>query len=130
MASTRTEAPGIPFWGLVVASLAVGVVAGAGAVVFRALIALFHNLLFLGTLSLQYDADVHTPASPWGPWLILVPVLGAFGVAFLVKTFAPEAKGHGVPEVMDAIWYNDGRIRPIVAVVKSLASALSIGSGR
>ena len=43
--------------------------------------------------------------------------------------FAPEAKGHGVPEVMDAIYYQRGVIRPVVAVVKSLASALSIGSG-
>jgi len=46
-----------------------------------------------------------------------------------VQTFAPEARGHGVPEVMDAIFYNEGRIRPIVAAVKSLASAFAIGSG-
>ena len=61
--------------------------------------------------------------------VILVPVVGAFGVTFIVTNFAPEAKGHGVPEVMDAIYYNRGVIRPIVAVAKSLASALSIGSG-
>ena len=30
---------------------------------------------------------------------------------------------------MDAIYYNRGIIRPVVAVVKSLASAISIGSG-
>ena len=51
------------------------------------------------------------------------------GVAWLVQNFAPEAKGHGVPEVMDAINYESGKIRPVVAAVKSLASALSIGSG-
>ena len=51
------------------------------------------------------------------------------GVTFIVSTFAPEAKGHGVPEVMDAIYYQRGVIRPIVAVAKSLASALAIGSG-
>lgn len=100
-----------------------------GAVVFRGLIAFFHNLFFLGKISVLYDANVHTPVSPWGPFVILVPVLGALGVAFLVKNFAPEAKGHGVPEVMDAIYYNNGIIRPIVAVIKSVASALSIGSG-
>ncbi|HED04914.1 MAG TPA: chloride channel protein [Candidatus Fraserbacteria bacterium] len=107
----------------------VGLVAGLGAVVFRGLIALFHNLLFLGSFSFSYNANVHTPASPWGPFIILIPVLGALGVAFLVKNFAPEAKGHGVPEVMDAIYYTKGVIRPIVAAVKSVASALSIGSG-
>jgi chloride channel protein, CIC family len=61
--------------------------------------------------------------------VILVPVIGAVAVTFLVTKFAPEARGHGVPEVMDAIYYNGGLIRPVVAVVKSLASAVSIGSG-
>ena len=110
-------------------SVLIGVIAGLGAVIFRGLIAFFHNLLFLGILSVVYDANIHTPASPWGPFVILVPVVGAVGVAFLVKNFAPEAKGHGVPEVMDAIHYQKGAIRPVVAVIKSLASALSIGSG-
>lgn len=110
-------------------AVAVGMVAGFGAVAFRGLIGLFHNLLFLGKFSVFYEANLHTPPSPWGPWVILVPVVGAAGVAFLVKNFALEAKGHGVPEVMDAIYYSKGVIRPVVAVVKSLASALSIGSG-
>ena len=110
-------------------SVLIGIIAGFGAVVFRGLIAFFHNLLILGKLSIVYDANVHTPPSPLGPFIILVPVLGALGVAFLVKNFAPEAKGHGVPEVMDAIYYNKGNIRPIVALIKSIASALSIGSG-
>jgi CIC family chloride channel protein len=112
-----------------VLSILVGVVAGLGAVVFRALIAIIHNLLFLGKLSASYDANTHTPPSPWGPFVILAPVAGALGVAFLVKTFAPEAKGHGVPEVMDAVYHRKGVIRPIVSVIKALASALSIGSG-
>ncbi len=58
-----------------------------------------------------------------------MPVIGGVGVTFLVTNFAPEAKGHGVPEVMDAIYYKGGVIRPVVAVVKSLASAIAIGSG-
>jgi CIC family chloride channel protein len=110
-------------------SVLIGIIAGLGAVVFRGLIAYFHNLLFLGKLSTVYDANTHTPASAWGPLVILVPVLGALGVAWLVKNFAPEAKGHGVPEVMDAIYYDRGTIRPVVAFIKSVASALSIGSG-
>jgi chloride channel protein, CIC family len=96
---------------IVLSALAVGIIAGFGAVVFRGMIAGIHNLFFLGRLSFDYDANVHTPASPWGFWIIFVPVLGAVGVAFLVKTFAPEAKGHGVPEVMDAIYYQNGKIR-------------------
>lgn len=46
-----------------------------------------------------------------------------------MRRFAPEAKGHGVPEVMDAIFYKRGNIRGTVAVIKALASAISIGSG-
>jgi CIC family chloride channel protein len=110
-------------------AVAVGVVTGFGAIFFRALIAVIHNVFFFGQLSTVFNANIHTIPSTWGPFIILAPVIGGMGVVFLVRTFAPEARGHGVPEVMDAIYYNEGRIRPPVAVVKSLASALAIGSG-
>ena len=61
--------------------------------------------------------------------LVLAPALGGLLVGPLVWFFAREAKGHGVPEVMAAVALRGGRIRPVVAVVKSLASSLSIGSG-
>ena len=107
----------------------VGLVTGFGAFVFRELIGLVHNLFFLRTFSFTYDSSLFTPFNPWGPLVILVPVVGAIGVTFIVTKFAPEAKGHGVPEVIDAIYYHGGVIRPVVAVAKSLASALAIGSG-
>ncbi len=107
----------------------VGIVAGLGAVAFRGLIAFIHNLDVSRANSRSRTTPTHTRGRPWGALVILVPVVGAIGVAFLVKKFAPEAKGHGVPEVMDAIYYHKGVIRPVVALVKSLASALSIGSG-
>jgi CIC family chloride channel protein len=110
-------------------ALLVGLITGLGAVVFRDLIGLVHNLLFLGKFAFAYDAGLFTPADPWGPWVILVPVIGGMGVTWIVSNFAPEAKGHGVPEVMDAIYYRGGVIRPVVALVKSIASALAIGSG-
>ncbi len=107
----------------------VGTVSGLGAVVFRLLIGLFHNIFFFGSFSFDYHATLHTVESPWGGGVILVPVAGAILVTFLVKNFAPEAKGHGVPEVMEAIYYKRSVIRPMVALIKSVASALSIGSG-
>ncbi|MDE1967321.1 MAG: chloride channel protein [Alphaproteobacteria bacterium] len=110
-------------------AVAVGIVTGVGAVAFRALIAFVHNLLFLGAVSAVYDSNAFTPPHPWGAAVILVPIVGGLFVTLLVMKFAPEAQGHGVPEVMDAIYYREGRIRPVVAVVKSLASAISIGSG-
>ncbi len=119
----------IPLIYLCLLEIVVGIVGGIGAVIFRGLISFVHNLLFLGQLSVIYDSSLFTPPSPWGAFVILVPVVGAIGVTFIVTTFAPEAKGHGVPEVMDAIYYNRGVIRPIVAAAKSLASAMAIGSG-
>ncbi len=110
-------------------AIVLGLVAGLGAYVFRVLIAVFHNLLLCGRLSATYDTNVHTPPSPWGVGVALVPAIAALFVVFVVKRWAPEAKGHGVPEVMDAIHYEGGEIRPVVAAVKSVASAVSIGSG-
>ncbi|MBA2112961.1 H(+)/Cl(-) exchange transporter ClcA [Planctomycetes bacterium FF15] len=110
-------------------ALIVGAIGGIGAWAFRLLIGLLHNLLFLQEAQLAYDANQHTSVNPWGMGIILVPVAGAVVVTWLVKTFAPEAKGHGVPEVIDAIHYHGGTIRPVVAIVKSIASAVCIGSG-
>jgi CIC family chloride channel protein len=110
-------------------AIVVGIVTGFGAVLFRALIGIIHNIAFLGTFKIDYDASVFTPAGPWGVFIIIVPVIGGLIVTFLITNFAPEARGHGVPEVMDAIYYKEGVIRPVVAVIKSLASAISIGTG-
>jgi chloride channel protein, CIC family len=132
MTTTPSDVPPGPRRGLVFISLLAlitGLITGFGAIFFRGLIAAIHNLFFLGTFSLHYDANIFTPAGPWGAFIILAPVLGGMVVTALVTNFAPEARGHGVPEVMDAIYYREGVIRPIVAAVKSLASAFSIGSG-
>ncbi|MET4216612.1 MULTISPECIES: chloride channel protein [unclassified Bradyrhizobium] len=110
-------------------ALMIGVLTGLGAVVFRVLIALVHNLFYRGTLSVAYDANISEGPSPFGDFILLAPVIGGLIVVFLVRRFAPEAKGHGVPEVMDSIFYKRGKIRGAVALVKALASAVSIGSG-
>src|SRR5580700_6170948 len=110
-------------------ALIVGVMTGFGAVALRMLIGLFHNIFYNGTFSIWYDANISEGPSRFGNWVFLSPVLGGLVVVFLVQRFAPEAKGHGVPEVMDAVFYKRGNIRGQVAIIKSLASALSIGSG-
>jgi len=126
---TEPSPPRLPIAAMLGLALLVGAIAGLGAWAFRLLIGLVHNLAFLGIVSTAYDANLHTPPPPFSAWVILAPVVGGLLVAFLVSTFAPEAKGHGVPEVMDAVHFREGRIRPQVALVKSLASAISIGSG-
>ena len=63
-------------------------------------------------------------------WMVIVlPTVGALAVGYLTRYLAREAKGHGVPEVMDALYRKGGEIRPRVAGVKAVASALTIGSG-
>ena len=110
-------------------ALGIGIMTGVGAVALRALIGLIHNFMINGVFKIPYDANILEGPSRWGNWVILSPILGGLVVVYLVDRFAPEAKGHGVPEVMDAIFYKRGNIRGVVAVIKSLASALSIGSG-
>lgn len=110
-------------------AMGLGIFTGVGAALFRGLIGFIHNLAFLGQFSTHYDANHFTGPAPWGAGIILVPVIGGLLVTFLVANFAPEARGHGVPEVMDAIFYKNGVIRPVVAAVKSLASAIAIGTG-
>lgn len=115
--------------GMFVVATVIGLLAGTAAWAFRLLIGFIHNLTFYGQFSANYDANVHAEPSTWGWFVVLVPVVGGIGVIWLIKNFAPEAKGHGVPEVMDAVYHRRGRMRGIVSVVKAFASAITIGTG-
>ena len=95
----------------------VGVVSGITAVLFRYLI------VTISTLFVMIPAIL----GPIG-WIV-IPVIGGLIVAFIVVRFAPEAKGHGVPEVMEAYVLQNGKMRIRVPLLKSLASAVCIGSG-
>jgi chloride channel protein, CIC family len=100
MSSTTADASEDQSIGLVrlsILAVIIGLVTGFGAVFFRALIALVHNIFFLGTFSFAYDANIFTAPGPWGAWIILGPVIGGMVVTALVTNFAPEARGHGVP---------------------------------
>lgn len=115
----RLRSPSMPT-GMVLAAL-VGAGTGVGAVVFRWLIMSLQHLFFVeGSHWLSF----------MGPYyVILLPALGGLFVGPLIYFFAREAKGHGVPEVMLAVAKKGGRIRPRVAFIKTLASAITIGSG-
>jgi CIC family chloride channel protein len=68
---------------------AVGISAGLGAVAFRELISLFTWLFF---------TRLYPHLHALGRWaLILIPALGALLDSPLIRYFAPEARGHGVP---------------------------------
>ena len=114
---------------MVVLAVGVGIFGGFSAIAFKAIIGFFRNLFFYGEFSLAFSPDIHIAASTWGAGVILVPVAGAIIVNWITERFAPETRGHGVPEVMNAIYFSQGRIRPSVVVAKALTSAVSIGSG-
>jgi CIC family chloride channel protein len=116
--------------GLVLLALLVGVGAGLGAIGFRELITGLTQL-FTGHDDYSAAGRVGNPHVPWlGQWFVLIaPLVGGLLYGPLVSRFAPEARGHGVPEVMLAVAEHGGRIRPQVPAVKALASALTIGSG-
>ncbi len=111
-------------------ALLVGLGAGFGAVVFRLMITGLTRV-FSGHQDYSSAGHAANHLVPWlGPWFVLcAPVLAGLLYGPLVYRFAPEARGHGVPEVMLAVARKGGRIRPQVALVKSLASALCIGGG-
>ncbi|KPL06553.1 hypothetical protein AMJ86_08155, partial [bacterium SM23_57] len=108
---------------LLVIAAVIGILGGLGAVLFRTLIGLVQQAFYQQPFSLEAAR-----ALPWY-FKILFPAIGGFVVGPLVYFFAREAKGHGVPEVMEAVALRGGVIRPRVAIVKSLASAVCIGSG-
>ena len=106
---------------IMITALIVGIGAGLGAVVFRHLIDGVFNLSYGGIAGLlEGVSHLH---------LLIIPALGGAIFGPLIYRFAREAKGHGVPEVMEAVALRGGRIRPQVAIVKSLASAICIGTG-
>lgn len=115
---------------LVPLAVVIGLGTGLGAVVFRWLITSI-TWLFTGTNDFSDAGRIGSPHFPGlGIWfLLLTPMIAGAIYGPLVYRFAPEAKGHGVPEVMYAVAQRGGRIAPRVAVVKALASALCIGGG-
>lgn len=100
----------------------VGIAAGLGAIFFRWLIGSFTQLFFGG------GADVLSFLGHY--YVILIPVIGGLIIGPIIYfTGALETKGHGVPEVMEAVATEGGRIRARVAAIKTLASSICIGSG-
>ncbi|WP_285574755.1 chloride channel protein, partial [Streptomyces sp. RTGN2] len=113
-----------------VMALVIGAGAGAGSIVFRWCIEACTRLFSGHTDYASAPGSAHPHMALLGPgFVVLAPVIGGLLYGPLVNRFAKEARGHGVPEVMLAVAQRGGRISPKVAVVKTLASALTIGSG-
>ena len=90
---------------MVLVSIVIGLLGGLGAVGFRESIRLFQEFF--------WHADNPTLAYlhglPWW-WKVLAPASGGLIVGLIIARFAAEAKGHGVPEVMESVALHGGRI--------------------
>jgi CIC family chloride channel protein len=117
----------------------VGIVAGLGAVTFQYLSRLLikYGLQFLagykpsGTAGeWKIFSDIHPILGGFAPWLLLA-VITVCGIAsgFIVYWLAPEAEGHGTDAAIKAYHKERAIIRPVVPLVKTICSALTLGSG-
>ena len=109
---------------MILIALVIGLAGGLGAVFFRWLIGFLQGVVW-GAGGTPLEKVLR---APWY-WRLGAPAAGGLLVGLIVRFMAPEAKGHGVPEVMYATARGAGVIRPVVAVAKSLASAVCIATG-
>jgi len=112
-----------------------GAISGLGALLFFILLD-FTSHLFLESLA------GYCPPAPSGEklggecgpqihhlWLFFVPALGGLLSGIIVYTFAPESEGHGTDAVIRAYHQAGSYIRTRIPIVKTIASAITIGSG-
>ena len=109
---------------MIVLALIIGTLGGLGAVGVRALIREISAAFFPGDSSLLHNIA----ATPWYLKL-LIPAFGGLVVGPIIYRCAPEAKGTGVPDVMQAVLIKGGQIRPRIAFFKTLVSTITIGTG-
>lgn len=103
-----------------------GAVSAVAAWALLEMIAFFTNLFYFQKLSFV-DRDPWQAGRHW--WLILMPVLGGLIVGIIARYLSPKVRGHGMPEAVETIVFNGGRVQPRVAILKPIATAISIGSG-
>ena len=119
----------------IVLGIAIGAIAGLGAVVFYEALRLcthFFLQVLAGYTVPTPAAEGHVAGSAHAarPWALpLVAGGGALLGALLVYHFAPEAEGHGTDAAISAVHHNPRGVRFRAVIVKIVASALTIGSG-
>jgi CIC family chloride channel protein len=115
----------------------VGIVAGLGAILFQASsqFVLRYSLSALAHYSPGEPRGEHSffskpPEGDLSPlWLLTVITMGGLCSGLIVYTFAPEAEGHGTDAAIEAFHQKRGVIRPLIPLVKMVASAITIGTG-
>jgi CIC family chloride channel protein len=84
---------------LLIVAILIGLITGLAAVLFIKLIG-WITIFSFGTIPEALPA-----LGRW--WLLLIPIVGSLISGPIIAYFAHEAKGHGVPEVMQALCYGE-----------------------
>ena len=115
-------------------SILIGIISGLGAI-------FFYYLLNVCTEIFLHRIAGYSPPLPGGEgaalipegynkWVLaFIPAVGGILGGILVYTFAPEAEGDGTDAFIEAFHNKRGLIRRRIPLIKSIASALTIGSG-
>src|SRR5581483_7759044 len=107
-------------------AIGIGILGAFVALALLRLIGLFTNIFFYQRLS----TELVSPAGHHlGPFVVIVPVIGAIIIGFMARYGSERIRGHGIPEALEAILLNGSRVEPRLAIRKPLSSAISIGSG-
>lgn len=107
-------------------SIGVAVVISFIAKFLVELINVVTNLFFYGT----FDLHFRSPAdNNLGLWVILIPAIGGVIVGFMALYGSKAIRGHGIPEAMEQVLTNQSKIKPSIAFLKPISSAIAIGSG-
>ena len=118
-------------------SLLVGVSAGLAGIVFQIVgqVVVQYTLVHFagyapGEAVGEHSIFDHTHVESFSPWLIVV-IMTICGVAsgWICQTFAPEAEGHGTDSAIEAYHQQRGEIKARVPIVKTIASAITLGTG-
>jgi CIC family chloride channel protein len=117
-----------------VLALVVGVVAGLGGTLLTWGVDGTGSILLQRVVGFDVPGHGETATETWSgparPWLLLLvlPLAGLL-VGWIVRTFAPEAEGHGTDAVINAYHRERAVLRKRIVPVKLIASMLTIGSG-
>jgi len=101
---------------------------GAGfiAIALMRLIGLITNISFFGQLSTSFASPA---GNHLGLWVIAIPVLGGIIVGIMARYGSPQIRGHGIPEAMEQVLFNQSRISPRLTILKPVSAAIAIGTG-
>ncbi|HZV33749.1 MAG TPA: chloride channel protein [Verrucomicrobiae bacterium] len=108
-------------------ALVIGAISALVASALLWLIALITNISFFHTWSA--NAQLTPQDAHFGPWVIVVPVVGALIIGLMARYGSEKIRGHGIPEALEAILIGQSRMQPKVAILKPVSSAISIGTG-